>query len=230
MQSLFISIVWQVLLTIVVVSCFSLIVLLIGLYVQIRKEEKYKVHRTIVDNSSLSTRKTPDVMGVSQPAKRQALPIEATERQIENHEEKPVTFAREIPSAELNQVFGTEETDENYTREDPDPDEDQVDWQDEETELQAHRSAPNDDTHFATGVSFDELQQTIRLIQKDELLPEEQQSVTDTAAKLAHTDLWEKVMNALPDANEKIAKMLDTPSQKVQITEDWQSFDIRNFI
>ena len=87
-----------------------------------------------------------------------------------------------------------------------------------------------DDNDFATGVSFSELQQTTRLIQKEELQADEQKSLIATVTKLAPTDLWEKVMKALPDANEKISKMLDTSPPKVQTAEDWQSFDIRDFI
>ena len=96
--------------------------------------------------------------------------------------------------------------------------------------MQAHRTTADNENDFATGVSFDELQQITRLIQKDALQPDEQKSVATAAIKLAYTDLWEKIMKALPDANEKIAKMLDASPQKVQTAEDWRSFDIRNFI
>lgn len=172
--------------------------------------------------------KTPDVMGRSQPAQRQTLPNTATRRQTEEPAEKPVTFAREIPSEELDQVFGGDEYEGEYP--DPDSDEDEVDWQDEETELQAYRTAENND--FATGVAFHELNATADLLQKPELQADEQKIVIDVATRLQQTDLWEKFTNAIPQANQKIAKMLDTSHHRTTELppDDWQSFDIRNFI
>ncbi len=230
MQPNFINIFWQVLLVIAVIALFSFIVLSIALYIQTGRKDERKSCGRHTGPTTRKQSKIPDIMGSSRQPERQSQPIEATERQNENREDKPVTFAREIPSEELDQVFGTEQTGETDTREDPDPDEDGVDWQEEETELQAHRTTADNENDFATGVSFDELQQVTNLIQKDKLRPDEQKSVITAAVKLAHTDLWEKIMKALPDANEKIAKMLDASPQKVQTAEDWRSFDIRNFI
>lgn len=230
MPPFFINIPWQSLLIIAGVACISAIALTIGLIIGASREKPEDKQLPKERSQPSPQSKTPEIMGSTRQPERQSPPIEATKRQTENREEKPVTFAREIPKAELDQVFRTEETDQIDTREDPDPDEDQVNWQDEETELQAHRTAESDDTDFATGVSFGELKQVTRLIQKEELQPDEQLSVTATAVKLAHTDLWEKVMSALPDANQKIAKMLDPSPPKVQAAEDWQNFDIRNFI
>lgn len=223
------SVFWQFLLVIAGTAVFSLTVLAVGLYIQAGRKDERKSYGRNTEPEPRKSSKTPEIMGASRQPERQSMPNEATERQTENREEKPLTFAREIPSAELDQVFGTEETDEIDRREDPDPDEDQVDWQDEETDLQAHRTM-TDDNDFATGVSFSELQQTTRLIQKEELQADEQKSLIATVTKLASTDLWEKVIKALPDANEKISKMLDTSPPKVQTAEDWQSFDIRDFI
>lgn len=228
MQPFFINIFWQVLLVIAAIALFSFIVLSIALYIQTGIKGKRKSYGNDIERTSRQQPKTVDIMGTSGQSERQSQPNNATERQKENREEKPITFAREIPSEELDQIFGTKENDEIDTQEDPDPDEDAVDWQEEENDLQLYRTTADND--FATGVSFDELQQVSRLIQKDELQPDEQKIVIGTTAKLAHTDLWEKVMEALPDANEKIAKMLDTSSTKVNTVEDWQSFDIRNFI
>lgn len=228
METLFINVLWQFLLIIAGAATFSLLVLGIGLYIQAGRKDERKSNVRNMEKPFQNQSKTPDIMGTSRPLERQSEPIKATERQKENQEEKPVTFAREIPSEELDQIFGTKENDEIDTQEDPDPDEDAVDWQEEENDLQLYRTTADND--FATGVSFDELQQVSRLIQKDELQPDEQKIVTAAALKLVHTDLWEKMMEALPDANEKIAKMLDTSSTKVNTVEDWQSFDIRNFI
>lgn len=171
---------------------------------------------------------TPDVMGRSQPAQRQTLPNNATRRHTEEPMEKPVTFAREIPSEELDQVFGEDEYEGEYP--DPDPDEDEVDWQDEETELQAYRTAEIND--FASGATFHELSTTATLLQKPELHADEQKIVIDLAARLQQTDLWEKFTNAIPQANQKIVQMLDTSHHRTTELppDDWQSFDIRNFI
>ena len=230
MQLLFIKILWQVLIVMGLISIFSFLALSIGLYIRIGRKNERKSYGRYTDPTTRKQSKVPDIMGSSRQPERQSQPIEAIKRQNENREEKPNTFAREIPSEELDQVFGTEQTDEIDLREDPDPDEDEVDWQEEETKLQAHRTTADNENDFATGVSFDELQQVTNLIQKDDLQPDEQISITATAVKLAHTDLWEKIMKVLPDANEKIAKMLDTPPPKVRTAEDWRSFDIRNFI
>jgi hypothetical protein len=100
--------------------------------------------------------------------------------------------------------------------------------QDEETELQAHRTV--DENEFATGVSFGELDLASFLLQKEELQPEEQKTVTAAVAKLVHTDLWDKVMKALPGANDKIARILEVPRHAPPSTGNWKSFDIRNFI
>lgn len=219
--------IWLTLLAIAGIACFSIIMLSIGLFIGENREKPVKKRFPREKAPQSKPSKTPDIMGASRPVKRQSPPIEATERQIENREEKPPTFAREIPSKELDRVFSEE--DDKWEDPDPDSEDEEVDLQDEETELQVHRTTI-DETDFATGVSFDELQQVTRLIQKEELPPDEQISVTATAVKLTHTDLWKKVMNALPDANKRIAKMLDAPSRKVKTAEDWQSFDIRNFI
>ena len=230
MQPFFINIFWQVLLVIAAIALFSFIVLSIALYIQTGRKGKRKSYGNDIERTSRQQPKTVDIMGTSGLSERQSQPNNATERQKENREEKPITFAREIPSGELDQIFGTKESDVVDTQEDPDPDEDAVDWQEEENDLQVHRTTADNNNDFASGVSFEELHKVTLLIQKDELHAEEQKTVTAAALKLVHTDLWEKMMEALPDANEKIAKMLDTSSTKVNTVEDWQSFDIRNFI
>ncbi len=226
MQLFIIQSIWQFLLIVILTSLFSLACLLVGLYIQAGRKGNGRSPHRLANGEA----KVPDVMGQSHPIERQTQPIEAIECQPEESKKKPPTFAREIPSGELDQVFGTEQIDEINLREDPAPDEDDVDWQDEETELEVHRTTAYDENDFATGVSFDELQQVTRLIQKDELQPDEQNIVITAAVKLVHTDLWEKVTEALPHANEKIAKMLDASPKKNQETEDWRNFDIRNFI
>ena len=228
MPPLIIHPVWQFLLLIVAIPVFSLISLLIGLYIQAGRKDERKIIGRSLDESSRKPPKTPEIMGTARQPERQSMPNDAMRSQTENRTEKAVTFAREIPNAELDQVFGTEETDEIDFREDPDPDEDEVDWQDEETDLQAHRSTGDDD--FATGATFGELSRTADLLQKAELHAHEQKIVLDLAERLQQTDLWEKFTDAIPQANEKIAKMLDTSPRTVKTAEDYQSFDIRNFV
>lgn len=218
--------IWLTLLVIAGIACFSVIMLSIGLIIGESRGKPIKKRFPKEEKPLLKQDKTPDIMGASQPVKRQLPPIEATERQIENREEKPSTFAREIPSEELDKVFGEEDNE----REDPDPDpeDEEVDLQDEETEMQAHRTT--DENEFATGISFVELGRASVLLQKEELQPDEQKMVTAAAAKLVHTDLWDKVKKAFPGANEKIAKMFDAPQYTPPPVDDWKSFDIRNFI
>lgn len=214
---------WLMLLVVAVIACFSALVLAVGLFIAVSRKEQESPRHSTADTPS-STVKKVDIMGVSRPVERQSVPIEATQSQNEKPNEKTPTFAREIPSEELNHVFGEEE------REDPDPEEEQVDWQEEETELQAHRAAA--DTDFATGAAFEDLQKATTGLQKEHPSEEERQAVIKVRDKLQHTDLWEKIINALPDTHLKIAKMLETSSikQPASTTNDWQSFDIRNFI
>lgn len=218
---------WLTLLVIVGIACFSVLLLSLGLIIGASREKPVKMRFLKEKTPRIQPPKTPDIMGASQPVERQTQPNAATISQPEESKEKPPTFAREIPSGELDRVFGEQ----NDERDDPDPDpveEDTVDWQAEEADMQAHRAVETNE--FATGVSFGELGTVSVLLQKEELKPDEQNSVATTAAKLAHTDLWDKMMKALPGANEKIAKMLDPSSRKIQPAGDWKSFDIRNFV
>ena len=218
---------WLILLLIAVTACISLITLSVGLYLLSGRKEKRKTLPSKDETARPETQKTSGVMGAARQPERQSPPNTATKRQTEAPGEKSATFAREIPSGELDHVFGGET---DYRADpDPDPDDDEVDLQDEEIELLAHRSTGGDE--FAAGTTFGELRKTARLLQKPDLPADEQKIVRDLAARLQQTDLWDKFVDAIPQANEKIAKMLDTPlSEKHSPPDDWLSFDIRNFI
>lgn len=225
MNILFIHTLWLTLLVIVGMACLSMLILSIGLLIRSSRERKYFTKNTEKENYQNALDKTPNVIGVTRSIKRQSTPNKATVRQLDSAGEKKSTFAREIPSKELDHIFGDVEE-----RKDPNsnPEEIEVDLQEEEADLQTFRIT--DDNEFASGVSFSELGKATLLLQKETLQPDEQKTVTAVAAKLVHTDLWEQVVNALPVANEKIAKMLDVPTRESTSDNDWQSFDIRNFI
>lgn len=208
-------------------ACFSLIILSIGLYINLWRQEKEdsKKNKEATKNPCPVPQGLPDIMGQTQRIVRQRPPIDARESQKDTPADKQATFANEIPSEELDHVFG----DKNDNREDPDP-EPEVDLQDEELELQAYRTPS--DNEFATGTTFEELDRTSALLQRDNLKPAEQKTVVDIAVRLARTDLWNMIVQAIPQANEKIAKMLDAPlrAEPNLRADNWESFDIRDFI
>lgn len=211
-------------------ACLSLIVLSIGLYINLWRQDKedLKTYQDADKNPRSAPRGLPDIMGLTRKVERQTPPNTAIKSQNEKRGEKSAMFAHEIPSEELDHVFG--DKDDNGEDTDPDPEEEEVDLQDEELELQAYRTPT--DNEFATGNTFEELDRTSALLQKDKLEPAEQETVVDMAVSLAGTDLWEMITQAIPQANEKIAKMLDTPSGvKPNSRPDyWENFDIRDFI
>lgn len=229
MTPLTIHTIWLVLIIVAATTCFSLFLLSFGLFISSWRQEREDAKRNKEDekNSHSDKQRLPDIMGQSKKIVRQKMPILANNRQTETSVKKQATFANEIPGEELDKVFGEEDD----NRDDPDMDfdlqEGEVDLQDEELDFLAYRAYS--DNEFATGTTFEELDKTSNLLRKDNLEAVEQKTVVEIALRLAQTDLWNIITQAIPQANEKIAKMLDTPF-RTEKPEDWKSFDIRDFI
>ncbi|WP_286845132.1 hypothetical protein [Proteiniphilum sp. UBA5346] len=224
--------IWLVLIIVAGTTCFSLIILSFGLYITSwrQKREDSKKYKETDKKPRYGQQVFPDIMGHTHKIVRQTTPIDASKSQKDTPAYKQATFANEIPSKELDDVFGNKDDNREDPETDFDPEEEEIDLQDEELELQVHRASGDND--FAAGTTFEELIRTSVLLQRDNLEPAEQKTVLDMAARLFRTDLWDMITQAIPQANEKIAKMLDTPfrTEADSRPDDWESFDIRDFI
>ena len=99
---------------------------------------------------------------------------------------------------------------------------------DEEEELRAMRT-PEEDEDFATGLSFDELNQVEPLLTKDNLSEGEKKQATTIAQKLEDTDLLDKIEEVLPKARQRVTELLER-ELKSPPTKSKEDFDIGDFV
>ncbi len=132
-----------------------------------------------------------------------------TEEQQEETSKKSV-----VPIEELDDVFSDTEP---------------LDLREEEEELQALCSSDTDDD-FATGLSYDDLQKIPQMVADDKIT----QNNIALAMKLSGTELLESLNEQMPQAQKLVSDLIDsyfnTSHQKSKNTDNWESFDINEFV
>lgn len=140
-----------------------------------------------------------EVMGSPKPLERHSVPSAAPGSQKGKPLQEDGNFDMEtkeegfnaIPQEELDEVFDNG----------PDLYEEEEEW--------SSYGPPNGEDGFAAGVTFDELSTTQALLQQGMLEPALERQVVDTVQKIQGTDLFSLLEKAMPDASQKIAKMLE---------------------
>lgn len=204
----------------------------------------------------------PPIIGKSRfamPHRRQAAPTAATPAENEKEAEKAGIFApasvpehpRQIPPERLDEVFGGPPEGEAN---DPDPYEaplyEEEPFPDFEAEMERElEEDEHDDTQppagrsLATGVRFEMMGEAYRAVAHDNPLTDEQQQETGrTLLGLKQTDMFEAIVSATPDGNDKVSRLIDayltafqqriaaedagSPSPQAPVPE---GFDVRDF-
>lgn len=154
--------------------------------------------------------------------RRQSQPQAATSAKNEGGDEKANIFAeasvpehpRQIPPEKLDEVFGTPPEGEAN-----EPDEYSLplyedDYAAEEDEDEDDGPQPHGGRPRATGVSFERISEAYRAIAHDNPLTEEKRQETGrTLLELKRTDLFEAIVSARPDGNDRVSELIDSYMQ-----------------
>lgn len=168
-----------------------------------------------------------DIIGKSRfvlPVQRQPTPIAATDSGNVKSEEKADIFApgnvpqhpRQIPPEKLDEVFGVPPEGESNEPDDivsplieapPADYEADMDAEDENET----GSQPPVGRSLAKGVRFEKIGEAYRTVVHDTpLTDEKQQDVGQTLLGLKQTDMFEAIVSARPDGNDKVTSLIDT--------------------
>lgn len=177
----------------IIILCLLVI---IGLLLQDKIAIRRKPHqRQFVD----STKIKHEVMGSPKPLQRHLEPSAAPGSQKEKSLEQERNFDMETKEEGFNAIL-QEELDEVFDK-GPDLYEEEEEW--------SSYGPPNGEDGFAAGVTFDELSTTTALLQQEMLEPALERQVVDTVQKIQGTDLFSLLEQAMPDASQKIARLLE---------------------
>lgn len=194
-----------------IVICLLVIILLL-------LQDKIEIKR-ISRKGGISERGSPilpEIMGKPKQNLRQLLPSTATESQKEIPAKQDSTFDTEIKQIDVGLVIPQEELDEIFGAE-PDLEAEEEDWR--------GYGAPNGEGGLAVGVTFEELNTVGTLLQQEVPEPALHERAVDIVHKIQGTDLLSLLENAMPDASQKIARLLD---QGIGTAVDSGSSTMRN--
>jgi hypothetical protein len=208
---------------IVIVICLLIVIALLAKDKIIIKRVMKKQQRPPLANPGL-----PDIMGQPKPLRSLLRPKKDTRRQLIKPEEEPGSFELEtgengytveIPQEELEEVFGEE----------PDFDEEEVEWR--------RFGEPNGEEGFATGVTFEELSTVGALLQQEVLEPALEEQAVDIVHRIQGTELFSLLENSIENVSQKIARLLDKSisnkmdsSSSTMRNNDLEGFDIGEFV
>lgn len=205
-----------------------------------------------------------DVIGKSRfvlPPQSKPAPTTATDPENGKTDEKADIFAlasepqhpRQIPPEKLDEVFGIPPA---GVSNDPDPEDCPLlvaspgDYEaDMEREIERddeddNESQPPAGRSLAKGVPFESIGEAYRTVAHDNpLTDEKRQEVGQTLLGLKQTDMFEAIVSARPDGNDKVSRLIDTyleafhrktaagnaggPSPQVPLPD---GFDVRKFV
>ena len=209
---------------IVIVICLLIVIaLLVQDKIVIKKSSERK---PIQEKNSP---KLPDIMGQPRLKRSLSVPNNATESQVEELEINPDNFDIEydenenvgiqIPQEELDEVFSNM----------PDFGEEEEEWN--------RYELSDGDNGFAQGVTFEELNSVVILLQKEKLEQSQKETAIAIVQKIQGTELFSLLENSMEGASRKIAELLDsTLSSETEAgsstlrKNDLGDFDIREFV
>ena len=206
----------------------------------------------------------PAIIGKSRftmPHRSQATPTAATGSENVKEAEKAGIFAgasvheypRQIPPEKLDEVFGVPPAGENNDpepyeaplyEEEPFPDfEAEIERKMDEDEGEHDDTQPPAGRSLAKGVRFEQIGEAYRTVAHDNPLTDEKQQETGrTLLGLKQTDMFEAIVSAAPDGNDKVSRLIDaylTAFQRRVVAEDAggpspqapvpEGFDVRDF-
>ncbi|WP_217607290.1 conjugal transfer protein TraD [Chitinophaga sp. GbtcB8] len=180
---------------IIIVICLLIVIALllhdkIVIKKALRKEEK----------SEQKNPELPDIVGRPKNVKRLAVPKVTIERQEEEPVKLDSNLDLEIDEEESCLVIPQKELDEVFA--------DGPDFNEEEEEWRRY-GEPNGEDGFATGVTFEELSTVGSLLQQEVLEPALYERAVDIVHKIQGTELFSLLESSMPEASQKIARLLD---------------------
>lgn len=162
------------------------------------------------------------------PHRSQATPTAATGSENVKEAEKAGIFAgasvheypRQIPPEKLDEVFGVPPAGENNDpepyeaplyEEEPFPDfEAEIEREMDEDEGEHDDTQPPAGRSLAKGVRFEQISEAYRTVAHDNPLTDEKQQETGrTLLGLKQTDMFEAIVSAAPDGNDKVSRLID---------------------
>lgn len=162
-------------------------------------------------------------------------------------------YPRQIPPEKLDEVFGVPPAGENNDpepyeaplyEEEPFPDfEAEIEREMDEDEGEHDDTQPPAGRSLAKGVRFEQISEAYRTVAHDNPLTDEKQQETGrTLLGLKQTDMFEAIVSAAPDGNDKVSRLIDaylTAFQRRIAAEDAggpspqapvpEGFDVRDF-
>ncbi|MYY43937.1 conjugal transfer protein TraD [Elizabethkingia anophelis] len=169
----------------------------------------------------------PDIMGRPKPEKSLSISNTTPKNQIR----EPVTISSESDTLhDENTVIQTPIRQENKAFENT------LDLEQEE-ELLKGNGVPYHEEGFAQGVSFEELNSVGILLQKEKLEMAQKERAIAIVQKIQGTELFSHLENALPEASQRIAELLDSrlsPEKSINTIpfqkNNLENFDIGEFV
>ncbi|WP_299664512.1 hypothetical protein [uncultured Polaribacter sp.] len=187
---------------------FIILLLLLILWID---RFRFKKARKNTPKKTKRTKKSIQIMGKSKVALNKVETVIQFDEVVEKKANKA------IPTAKLDTIFNSPKM-ETFIN--------PVELLEEEEELKTNFSVKND-TDFATGLSFEELQKIPALLTQEEPTPD----TLPLAVKIADTALLEMLNKLIPEAQERVSELLDKHlAIRPTIKKDWRDFDIQEFV
>lgn len=140
-----------------------------------------------------------------------------------------------IPVEELNKAFSETPltAEEEAELEGEEPANKDIDLKEEEEELSRYRAIGEDETNYASGISFEELGRLGTLLQQNAVDEKEVAEAGEALQKIAGTTLLDSILSALPDSLKRVSEQIDAQLQKSsrnnERTPEWMNFDIKQY-
>lgn len=181
--------------------------------------------RTQSKDADKTKKKLPSIMGNTNQKERQALSIDANERQDAFTLFTEDNFESETKTEKAENVDQKKDLNEILVQNDY--------WEEEEKDWKYKDSII--ESGFATGVTFQELSTAGQLLQQERLEPDLERQAVNIIQKIQGTELFDLLENSLGDASKRIASLLNSISNDDENILSKQNssskgFDIGDFV
>lgn len=215
------------------IICLILYLCWIGIYLLWSSVNKHKDDSL---NNISSTAKKGDIMGKTKTPERQIQPTSAKENHNEAPDKESITFANK-PDNEYPKIVDQEEFDKVFSNDkmEIDIDADYIDEADDELEdIAYYMGAEVKDFATGNGVSFDEMDNLVKVLSEKELRAENLTQAVSTVQKVQDTDIYDAVISGYENGLQKVADMLakheDLKSIPDLPTSNFDDFKLTNFL
>ncbi|MDR6919512.1 hypothetical protein [Chryseobacterium sp. 2987] len=204
---------------VLILTCLLLIIILL-------LKDKVVINRIGRNPVVLKKDDPKEIMGKSKYTGRLSAPSKSSERQLKEEENKGNNFENKTEGKGLKHSVPEQNSEEDS--------EEPIDYEGEEEEFK-NRSLPKENRGYARGVSFQELHQAGRVLQKNNVEPASMKKAIVVVRKVQGTDLFYLMENAMHGSSRKIADLLnknlpEEPEPEPKTSGNSDDFNIGDFL